>query len=415
MAERSGMLGFLFGSRVAGKRLQQFVIAEFAAFGGSIVLALALYQRSVRSPWMLGLALICGAQCVTLAVALILARRGGYQQSVTLVCVGNWASAVLVTFVAPVLLAVMVPAVLLPVVFAEPYVLWRRLLTFTGITAVCALGLGALARLQDVSGLAVDTPSSVVSAFIIVGVPIMTLLILLTVWHNGMTLRSKAAALRLSERLLAEHAAELAASRNRLLTATDDERRRLERDLHDGAQQHLVALAVLIQLARKATPDRCGVLLAEATGLLEEAIAEIRRLAHGIYPPTLVSGGLPQALSAAAAHAALPVRLDLDGLGRYPAPVEAALYYCCTEALQNAAKHGGPNAAATVAARAEGDTVTLTVADSGHGFDPATIGVGLTNMTDRIAAINGHLDIDTAPGHGTRITAIVATAARPPA
>ena len=155
------------------------------------------------------------------------------------------------------------------------------------------------------------------------------------VWNN-------AAALRTSEGQLAERAVELAASRTRLITAADEERRRLERDLHDGAQQHLVALSVLLQLARNAERDRTQPLLTEAADLVETAIAEIRRLAHGIYPPLLVSGGLSEALPTLAARAAVPVHLNLNGLGRYQPSTEAALYYCCSEALQNAAKHGGP-------------------------------------------------------------------------
>jgi signal transduction histidine kinase len=398
---------------VAGARLQQFIAAELCAFGGSTLLSLALYSFALRSLWMLALALICVAQCVTLGAALFLARRGDHQRSVTLVCAGNWASALLVTFVAPVLLPVMVPAVLLPVVFAEPYVRWQRLLTFTAITAVCALALGTLARLQDTSRLDDNAPGSVESAFIIAAVPIMTLLILLTVWHNAATLRSNAAALRSSQKLLTERAAQLAASRARLITAAVQERRRLERDLHDGAQQHLVALAVLIQLARTVGQDRRETLLGEASALLDTAIAEIRRLAQGIYPPLLVSGGLAQALPAAAAHASLPVDVSLAGLGRYPAPIEAAFYYCCTEALQNAAKHGGPDTTATISGRVDSNALTLTIRDTGRGFDPATIGTGLTNMTDRLAAIGGQLAIDTAPGYGTCITATVTTSVLP--
>jgi signal transduction histidine kinase len=216
-----------------------------------------------------------------------------------------------------------------------------------------------------------------------------------------------------SESMLAERAAEVEASRGRLVTAADEERRRLERDLHDGAQQHLVALAVLIQLARNAEQGKYQPLLAEASGLLENAIAEIRRLAHGIYPPSLVSGGLAWALSAVAAHAPIPIQLDLKDLGRYPASIEAALYFCCSEALQNVIKHGGPGAAVTITGHADGQTLTLTISDTGRGFEPATTGTGLTNMTDRVSAIGGKLKIDTAPGQGTRVTAVVETAAQP--
>ena len=251
-----------------------------------------------------------------------------------------------------------------------------------------------------------QAPRWIETAFIVVAVPYNALHLMVIVWNN-------AAALRTSEGRLAERAVELAASRTRLITAADEERRRLERDLHDGAQQHLVSLAVLIQLARTAEHDRYQPLLTEASGLLETAIAEIRRLAHGIYPPLLVSGGLAQAIPAVAARAPVPVQLNLQHLGRYPASIEAALYFCCSEALQNATKHGGPGTTVTITAHADDPTLTLTISDTGRGFDPATTATGLTNMTDRLSAIGGNLVIDTAPGHGTRITAVIATPMQP--
>jgi signal transduction histidine kinase len=261
-------------------------------------------------------------------------------------------------------------------------------------------------RFQNVSHLAGQTPRWIETAFIVAALPYLTLQILVIVWNN-------AAALGVSESMLAERAAQLEASRARLITAADEERRRLERDLHDGAQQHLVALAVLIQLARTAGHDRHQPLLTEASGLVDTAIAEIRRLAQGIYPPLLVSGGLAQALPAVAARAPVPAQLNLQGLGRYPASIETALYFCCSEALQNAAKHGGSGTTVTITAHADDRTLTLTISDTGRGFDPATIGTGLTNMTDRLSAIGGDLIIDTGPGCGTRVTAVIATPAQP--
>jgi len=121
-----------------------------------------------------------------------------------------------------------------------------------------------------------------------------------------------------------------------------------------------------------------------------------RRLAHGIHPPLLVSGGLAQALPALAAHAPVPVQLNLQDLGRYPASVEAALYFCCSEALQNAAKHGGPGTTVTITAHADDRMLTLTVSDTGRGFDRATVGTGLTNITDRLSAGASTVTVQTA-------------------
>jgi signal transduction histidine kinase len=400
-------LGYDLVYRFTAERFQLFLAGYLAMyFGTGVLLPLWEYQYVLRSPLLLAIVGVCTAPCVVLGVALRLARRGRYQQSITLVCIGHWAAVLLITFVAPALLPVMVLAALVPVVFAEPYIRLQRGLAFAVITAGCALALAALARFQNISHVAEQAPRWIETAFIVAALPVIAFHILVIVWNN-------AAALRESEKLLAERAAQLEASRNRLITAADEERRRLERDLHDGAQQHLVALAVLIQLARTAGLDRYQPLLIEASGLVETAIAEIRRLAQGIYPPLLVSGGLAQALPAVAAHAPVPVQLNLQGLGRYPASIEAALYFCCSEALQNAAKHGGPATTVTITAHADDRKLALTISDTGRGFDPATIGTGLTNMTDRLSAVGGHLAIDTAPGRGTRVTAAIATPAQP--
>jgi len=400
-------LGYDLVHRHAKERFQLFLATLLAMyFVVGVLMELGMYKWVLRSPWLLAIAGVCTAQCVVLGVALRLARRGRYQQSITLVCIGNWATVSLSTLIVPDGMPVMLLLALVPVVFAEPYVSSQRGLVFTLITVGCVVALAALARFQDFSHLDVHFPHAINSAFISVALPVLAVQILVIVWNN-------AAALRESEKLLGDRAAQLTASRTRLISAADDERRRLERDLHDGAQQHLVALAVLIQLARTAEHDRYQPLLTEASGLLETAIAEIRRLAHGIYPPLLVSGGLAEALPAVAAHAPVPVQLNLQGLGRYPASVEAALYFCCSEALQNAAKHGGPGTTVTITAHADDRMLTLTVSDTGRGFDRATVGTGLTNMTDRLSAIGGHLVIDTAPGRGTRITAVIATRVQP--
>jgi signal transduction histidine kinase len=389
------LLGYDLIRRLVKERFRPFldVLAFFFVCG--VLLPLGLYKWVLRSPWWLAIAAVCAAQCVGLGVGLRLWAHGRRRQALALVCIGTWATLLVVTFVVPDLLPVCVLGALVPVVFAEPYVRWQRGRTFAIITAGyagCVLALAALARFQNISHLGAHTPRWIESAFLIPVLVLLAVDLMVIVWNNAAALRT---------------------SRVRLVTAADEERRRLERDLHDGAQQHLVALAVLIQLARSAEHDRYQPLLIEASGLLETAIAEIRRLAHGIYPPLLVSGGLAQALPAVAVRAPVPVKLNLQGLGRYPASIEAALYFCCSEALQNAAKHGGPGTTATITSHADDRTLTFTISDTGRGFDPATTGTGLTNMTDRLSAIGGNLVIDTAPGRGTRVTAAIATPMQP--
>jgi len=203
---------------------------------------------------------------------------------------------------------------------------------------------------------------------------------------------------------------ELRASRARIVEAGDAQRRAIERDLHDGAQQHLVALAVNVNLARQladSDPTTAKEMLEQIGHDLQDAVQELRNLAHGIYPPLLMDRGLPEALSAAAGRAALPTSVDADGIGRYPQAVEAAVYFCVLEALQNAAKHAGDGAEARLSVREEEGALLFVVSDDGAGFDMgsgAQGGHGFVNMRDRVGAIGGSIRVESAPGRGTRIT-----------
>ena len=208
-------------------------------------------------------------------------------------------------------------------------------------------------------------------------------------------------------------AEELRASRTRVVAAADAERRKIERDLHDGAQQHLVALAVTVRLARQIAdtdPEQTKTMLDELGGSLQEAVQELRNLAHGIYPPVLMDRGLPAALEAAAGRAALPTDVQAEGVERFPQQTEAAVYFCCLEALQNAGKHAGEGATATVTVRRDPEGLVFEVADTGTGFDMASgaaKGHGFVNMSDRIGAIGGKLRVDSAPGKGTTVSGVI--------
>ena len=202
---------------------------------------------------------------------------------------------------------------------------------------------------------------------------------------------------------------ELRASRARIVEAGDAQRRRIERDLHDGAQQHLVALAVSVNLVRQISdsdPDAAKGMLEQIGKDLQEAVQELRNLADGIYPPLLMDRGLAEALSAAAGRAALPTGVEADGIGRYPQLVEAAVYFCCLEALQNAAKHAGDGAQAMVKVWQDEGALLFEVRDDGAGFDlgrGAQEGHGFVNMGDRVGAIGGTIAVESAPGQGTAI------------
>jgi signal transduction histidine kinase len=202
-------------------------------------------------------------------------------------------------------------------------------------------------------------------------------------------------------------------SRERLIKTQDAERSRLERDLHDGAQQHLVALTVNLRLAHTIalrSPRRAAAVVAEQAIAAGVAIETLSALSRGIYPRQLADEGLEAALRSAVAGSPIPVTIDTQGLARLMPSVEAALYFCCMEAVQNAAKH---SKASKVTVQVDGDIsrYQLTVTDNGIGFNPASAGaaagVGLVNMRDRMDAVGGTVTIVSLERTGTTVTAVV--------
>ena len=200
---------------------------------------------------------------------------------------------------------------------------------------------------------------------------------------------------------------ELRATHRRLVTAQDHERRRLERNIHDGAQQQLVALSVKTRLARDLTPRdpaKAADMLTQIDGEIQTALEDLRDLARGIYPPLLADKGLEAALDAQARRSAVPISVRADGVGRYPPEVEAAVYFSCLEALQNVAKYAEASAASVTIAQSNGD-LTFEVEDDGRGFDTTSTvyGTGLQGIADRLSALHGELAIRSEPGAGTRV------------
>jgi signal transduction histidine kinase len=204
---------------------------------------------------------------------------------------------------------------------------------------------------------------------------------------------------------------ELRDSRRRIVASQDERAKALERNIHDGAQQQLVALAVKQRLAESFVdrdPAKTKAMLADIQVETREALETLRDLARGIYPPLLADKGLGVALASQSRKAAIPVEVEADGVGRYPQEVESALYFCCLEALQNVAKYARA-ARAYLRLSADDDTLRFEVRDDGAGFDQLTVpfGSGLQGMADRLDAIRGSLHVRSAPGEGTTIIGIV--------
>jgi len=204
---------------------------------------------------------------------------------------------------------------------------------------------------------------------------------------------------------------ELRASRARLSAAANAERRRIERDLHDGPQQHLVALAVNLQLARQVVdsdPAAAKTLLEEIGGEVREALEGVRALAQRIYPPLLIERGLADALRAAASGTGIATRVDATALDRYPPDVEATVYFCCLKALENAADRAGAGARAAVRVWQDDNALLFEVADDGGGSVSHEVQwAALINVSDHLGALGGRLAISSEAGRGTRVSGTI--------
>ena len=209
-----------------------------------------------------------------------------------------------------------------------------------------------------------------------------------TAWHNALR--------------------DLRQSRARIVIAGDVERRKIERNLHDGVQQRLVAIRIQLGLVGESAEGSgpIGDRLQTIGDSVEQVMDELREVAHGLYPPVLSNRGVVAALEHALVHLVTPVAIHTTGITRYPAEVESAVYYSCLEAIQNATKHGGPDVAITVTLLDDADELRFEVVDDGTGFDPAHVhdGTGVQNIRDRVGAIDGRVSIGTAVGDGTVVT-----------
>ncbi|GJM37502.1 MAG: hypothetical protein DHS20C19_08690 [Acidimicrobiales bacterium] len=309
------------------------------------------------------------------------------------IMLANWCTAVVLTLIAPFSYPLGILQVAAPVIAAGPVLARKGLIrsvlgAMVFSAAVTAIGLGLSdTELND------SIPEDTADVIIILGVAVMTVPVGIGTFdaHDRQT-QALRRALRTN--------ALIRDSRTRLVQAADDERRRLERDLHDGAQQQLVAVAMELRLLRSATGMDAEIdpLVDE----LESALENLRELAHGIYPPLLRSRGLTEALGAAGRRSPLTVAIDVD-VERHDAEIEAAIYFCCLEAIQNATKHAGPNATISIEIGETTNLITGSVSDDGPGFapDPDAVGVGLRNMEDRIGAVGGDLAITN--DNGTRV------------
>lgn len=339
-------------------------------------------------------------------------QQGRLVPSLIAIAIGNWVVAIAISVLLPFLWPVMVLTAIMPLLLATPYLEARPLIVLTASAALVG-GLAAIiGLLRDDAGVLTDI-DDVYELVLVTGALVGHMVPMALVVRQQKQIQSMAldSAERLNDELRASEAA-LAASRRRIVEAGDLERSRIERDLHDGAQQRIIAVRLRLGLlAGDLDQPHRAAQIEQLADELGAALDELRELAHGIHPPVLETEGLGEALAAVVRRSPSRIELDARGVGRYDRSVESAVYFTVLEGLSNAAKHA-PDAIVRVVLRESTDGVeprelVVEVVDDGPGFTPVEppSARGLLNMNDRIRAVGGVLDLNAEPGRGVRLTA----------
>ena len=377
-------------------RLRAYLRVNLVAIWSSVLALAGLRVVLGPSQTIMGDLYTLVACGILLAAAEVLAARDRNAAAAGVTIVATWVVAFAITWMSPFLAPVGLLALMLPLVIVADHLGSRTRTAIIVVTVtLCGLlsGMG-VARWPEYEATHPVTTRTVLIVAIFVPVLVSVLV----------------AGLRDYVTRLNERTRELEESRARLAVAAIEARRSIERDLHDGAQQRLATIAVDLGRATRVfdqDPPQARRIVQGLQGQLEAAIRELRDLAHGIYPPLLGERGLVGALPAAARRTILPCTVDVQSLGRHSPSVEAAVYFCCTEAIQNADRHSGGSIITVQASDDEGPGrgLRFSVTDDGLGFDPAAVrsAHGLTGMRDRIRAAGGELRIISAPGRGTTV------------
>ena len=373
-------------------RLRRLLWLDVTTTATAVVVLLTVHVSVYASPYVVVLAALVAGAGAAMAAGSIPLRTGRPDVAVAFLAIANYAIALVATAIATFAMPILLVVSMLPAVLAVPYVSGSRLRWYVAGSFASALGVALLGSVQDVTGFSDDLPSWVPPAVVVGFTPFVAGMVAYVALTNGDA--------------RGDMLAEALRTRARVVAAGDRERRRIERDLHDGIQQRLTGVAVQLAVTQaQVLPDDPAV--AEALGVvrgdLREAIVELRDFAHGIYPPALTQRGLSVALRSVLARLPLPVRADLRASRRYPAEIENAVYFCCLEALQNVQKHARSATTVTVTLREQRASLRFEVSDDGPGFDPAAApgGVGFDNMADRLGAAGGHLRVRSVLGQGT--------------
>ncbi len=375
------------------RRLRRYLELNFVAMATSALALALLYPYLGHNPSIAVNVAVLLAACAVIALGWWATRRERTALGAAGLALGSWVAAFGITYSSPFAAPLGLLAFLAPVVSLLEHLPRRALHLSLGLTVVAAGAVCAVAESRRAYPDSVQPEPWLAALMLLAFLPIVVAVVTAGIAQQIGRLTSQAD--------------ELASSRRRLAIAADEARSAIERDLHDGAQQHLVTISVelgrVARMIERAPADGLADLQRVRTEL-QEAIRELRDLAHGIYPALLTERGLTAALPAAGRRTSTPCTVQVAGVDRLPRRVEAAVYFCCVEAMHNADKHADAD---LIAVRVDGrvDEVTFTVIDDGRGFDPASArgGLGLTGMGDRVRAAGGEFTLTSAPGCGTTV------------
>lgn len=393
----------------ARDQLRAAVISEQRASLVAAVVPIVLWVWVLRDPVLpLFTVLILLATAVR-ARALPAIDRGEVERAVVLFMAGKWAISIAFAFVLPIALPIVVVNLIMPIALGSTNLTGKRFVPMIVAAVAVAFVVAVFGYTTNVLELEQEVSPWVWQWMCAIILTIHFIPLSIILWRSNQQQALTFAEVLESNARLRASDADLRSSRRRLVGAADAERSRIERDLHDGAQQRLVAVLVQLRLANRLSAaadsgvDPSG---ADAlAGELEAAINDLRDLAHGIYPPLLTASGLERALNSVARRSPVEVSVSAADLPRTEPDIEAAIYFCCLEALQNAVKHGGADVCVAITLVDDGATMRGSVVDDGPGFDQAAgvAGRGLRNMADRVGAAGGELSITSTPVTGTAV------------